>query len=250
MRKVGLGVAFVLGSILAINPLLAQASKFTATMDSVEILASCAVAGSIEGGACGEMETTTRVANIKTPGSKTDLLIGVSIETGIVTDTVVKGKNGGGGTAQASGEIRVSLEIDSGAVDVYPPAVTFDARTQRLSAVLGGVIEECTCTVVDGVCTIDVSEDCTVTPEEIGLLLDTVGAHHFNFVALNVGPGDHTIDVTVDIVAAGETTADALLDDATTLNTTNATAVKGPMNITVEAVKSCNQEGCVAIIEE
>ena len=89
-----------------------------------------------------------------------------------------------------------------------------------------------------------------MTPEEIALLLDTVGAHHFNFVAFDVGSGDHTIDVTVEIVAAGETTEDALLDDDTTLNTTNATAVKGPMNITVEAVKSCNQPGCIAIIEE
>jgi hypothetical protein len=168
-----------------------------------------------------------------------------------MTSTTVKGKNGGGGSAQASGEIRVSMEIDGGAVDVYPPDVTFDARTQRLSAVLGGVIEECVCVVdpITGACTIDVSEDCTVTPEEISLLLDTVGAHHFNFVAFDVGPGDHTIDVTVEIVAAGETTETAL-DDETTLNTTNATAVKGPMNITVEAVKSCNQAGCVAIIEE
>ena len=76
------------------------------------------------------METTTRSGQHQDAGRKTDLLIGVSIETGIMTSTMVKGKGGGGGSAQASGEIRVTLEIDGGAIDVYPPDVTFDARTQ------------------------------------------------------------------------------------------------------------------------
>ena len=232
--------------LLAAPVLGSGASKFTATVDSVEISSAC---GDVDGN-CGPATMTTRVANIHVPGSKTDLIIGVSAEIGIDTATQVKGKNGGGGTATATGSVVVSVEIDGGLVDVYPPSVTFAARTQELEAILGGVIEECTCDdtadgTEDGVCTIDVDVDCTVSDEEISLLLETLAAQHFNFVAFDVGQGEHTIDVNVTI-DTDATTADAGGGGA---NTSNARAVKGPMNIVVQAVKSCNQDDCVAIIE-
>ena len=70
-----------------------------------------------------------------------------------------------------------------------PGTVTFDKRRQELWASLGGVV---TCSDVngDGVIRFD---ECSLTDEEIGLILDTKAAHSFNFLAFNIGSGSHTI---------------------------------------------------------
>ena len=71
MRRVGMGVVLALGLVLAANPLLGQASKFTATVDSVEIMASCAVAGNIIGRHVRRRwRPPPGLANIKTPGAR------------------------------------------------------------------------------------------------------------------------------------------------------------------------------------
>src|SRR5437879_9251272 len=85
---------------------------------------------------------------IKTPNKK-DLLIGVSLETALFTQTQVKGKNGSTDTSSASATLEVSVLLDgkpfnpkdlSGA---FPPKVVYDKRVQTLSATLGGVIVSC-----------------------------------------------------------------------------------------------------------
>ena len=73
-----------------------------------------------------------------------------------------------------------------------------------INATLGGVIESCTDGDLDG--TIDISTDCVVTGEEIGLMLETVSANHFNFVLPNLDQGKY------NITAYFTTRADAAID--------------------------------------
>ena len=161
-------------------------------------------------------------AEIKTPNKK-DLLIGVSLESAMYTDTTVKGKNGSAERAGAEAGIRVKVLIDPvydndllvSYTKAYPREVVFAHRIQELSAVLGGVIESCNVSLdvtgtadgsgnvtgtADG--TIIIGRDCEVTEEEIGLALNTTSANHFNFVAPDLSPGTHTVKVLATAMAS------------------------------------------------
>lgn len=212
-------------------------------------------------------------AGIKTPNKK-DLLIGVSLQNGLYTETAVKGKHGSSEKAGAAAGIMVWVVVDDGAFDVYPSSVVFASRVQELSATLGGVIESCSVNLVDededGIPDSGefvVARDCVVTDEEIGLILNTTSANHFNFVAPDLGPGDHTVEVyakamssaaflngtyTVgltedDCVAAGGTFADGLCSFETTDNFAQAWALVDVGALTIEEVRAINQEGGITI---
>jgi len=176
---------------------------------------------------------TVLSTTIKTPNKK-DLLIGVSLETALFTQTQVKGKNGSTDTSSASATLEVSVLLDgkpfnpkdlSGA---FPPKVVYDKRVQTLSATLGGVIVSCQASAT-GV--IIVGTDCTVTDEMINLILDTMAAHHFNFVAANLEPGTHTLEVQVGIG----------VDTSSGAGSASATAGVGRGSLTVEEVRAINQ---------
>ena len=171
---------------------------------------------------------------IKTPNKK-DLLIGVSLETALFTQTQVKGKNGTTDTASASATLEVSVLLDgkpfnptnlSGA---FPPKVVYDKRAQTLSATLGGVIQSCQDLNGDGVIT--VATECVVTDEMIQLILDTMAAHHFNFVAANLSPGIHTLEVQVGVG----------VDTSFGAGSASATAGVGRGSLIVEEVRAINQ---------
>jgi hypothetical protein len=165
---------------------------------------------------------------IKTPNKK-DLLIGVSFETGLYTRTLVKSKAGISDTERATAQLGVRVLLDQQQIypEVAPKEVTFDRRIQELTATLGGIISSCQDLNGDGV--IDVATECVVTDETIELVLDTMSAHHFNFVAADVDSGDHTIEVQV----MGTTTASSA--DA------GATVTVGRGSLTVEEVRAVNQ---------
>ncbi|SRR5213593_1844333 len=175
---------------------------------------------------------TVLSTTIKTPNKK-DLLIGVSLETALFTQTQVKGKNGSTDTASASATLEVSVLLDGKPFDkasqtgAFPPKVVYDKRAQILSATLGGVIVSCT--VVDGV--IIVGTNCIVDDEMIELILDTMAAHHFNFVAANLEPGTHTLEVQVGIG----------VDTSSGAGSASATAGVGRGSLTVEEVRAINQ---------
>ena len=172
---------------------------------------------------------------IKTPNKK-DLLIGGSFETALFTQTQVTGKNGSTSTSSASATLEVRVLIDgqpfnkADQTGAFPPIVMYDHRAQTLSATLGGVIQNCT--VVGGV--INVALNCTVTDEMINLILETMSAHHFNFVAANLSPGVHTVEIQV----RSGTTADT---SPAGFGTASATAGVGRGSLTVEEVKAINQ---------
>lgn len=175
----------------------------------------------------GNWSSDIMTAELKTSNA-TDLLIGVSLETSLFTYTLVQSKNGNKDTSTAEGMVKIKVLIDGQPAE--PNEVVFDRRLQELSATLGGVIESCEDgsdgSVPDG--EIVIADECEVTPEEISLLLDTTGAHHFNFVMPNVGVGMHTIAVHAEL--EGEVTAED--GDA------KAGVIIGQGSLTVEEVRS------------
>ncbi len=111
-------------SLFATTAMAGSSSKFAAQLSRLSLIA----------------ETTAAVvevfsATIKTP-NKHDLLVGVSLEGGLFTQTKVTGKNGGGGSAEATAGIAVRVLVDG--AEAEPGVVTFTLRFQKLSAVLGG----------------------------------------------------------------------------------------------------------------
>ncbi len=126
-------------------------------------------------------------ASIKTSEQK-DLILGVSLETGLFTRTLVKSKGGTPDTQWAEARVEVRVLVDDTSI-ADPGVVTFDKRFQQLMAKFGGIMN---CTDLDADGHIDYNE-CTLTEEELELILDTMAAHHFNFALTNVGSGVHTV---------------------------------------------------------
>ncbi len=218
--------------IVATPAFAVQGSKFSASLSKTALMNESTDNSAVI------LEST-----IHTPNKK-DLLIGVSLETGLYTQTRVKGKNGDSDSASAMAGIDVTVYVDG--VPAEPGTVTFNERSQQLSAVLGGVIESCTFAtdndgdgVTDDEITITIEDDCIVTDEEIELVQRTMSAHHFNFVAADLGSGDHVVTVKAKIAT-----------DASSGNgSANATALVGKGSLTVEEVRAINQDGGITVLD-
>lgn len=155
-------------------------------------------------------------SQLKTANQK-DLFINPSLQCGIVTDTTVKSLNGSTDSSEARGTIRVRVKVtapdgtytfavpnNTGATaDPTEPnadGLVYCDRIQTLVAKFSGL----SCTAApyeftdnnnDGIDdVVDGSVSCA-TPEELQLILKTLNANSFNFLAPNVGSGVHTIDV-------------------------------------------------------
>lgn len=266
-----------MAAVISTSVFAGAASNFAATIRQapgagVHLLHS-GVAEAVYSGVVVEADNTDTVLStgIKTANKK-DLLIGVSLQSGLYTDTTVKGKNGSSEKAGAMAGVKVKVIVkdkDGVEVDVYPSEVVFASRVQELSAVLGGVIESCDVEVTDNgdgtsSGTIVVADDCVVTDEEIGLMLSTTSANHFNFVAPDMESGDHTIDVVTtalssaeftngtyevgdlseeDCNAAGGTYDAGICTFETTNNEAKAWALVDVGTLTVQQVRAINQEG-------
>jgi hypothetical protein len=175
-----------------------------------------------------------------------DLIAGASLETGLYTQTQVRGKNGSTDTASANAQIEVRVLVDlyadgkgtatdesGGNVSGFdlvaaPGHVVFDKRLQSLSATLGGVLESCSDTNLDG--TIDLLTECTVTDEQIDLLSSTMAAHHFNFVIPNLPSGTHRVVLQARISSASSSVA----------GSASANGLIGKGAFTVEEVRAVN----------
>ncbi len=141
-------------------------------------------------------------ATIKMPAAQSKaLLIAGSLQTNLSTSTSATGGKGTQ-TSTAMGSIVVRPEVtgpNGQSVPVFPPAVTFEERTQQLTANLSGCI-----TNLDPTGAIVIT--CT-TPETISLLLSTMSAHSFNFFAQNVGAGVYTVKLHIGATATASTTS-------------------------------------------
>lgn len=181
-------------------------------------------------------------ATIKVPQDK-ELLVGISSEVGLTTDTSIKGKDGGAAKAIAGAGAYVAVFAcpvgGGGCTDLaLPGPVALSQRIQTLSATLGGVIESCEDLNEDGV--IDVQTECVVSDEEIGLALDTLAAHHFNFVLPNMDQGEYHIVAYFVTGAMGAVDIDetSVAEGGTVSASTYAQAWIGNYMLTVQQVRA------------
>lgn len=208
------------------------AAKATFAYTSLTVLPPCSstnAAGCAGNGSDGW--TSILKQQLKTANQK-DLFINASLQCGIVTDTTVKSMNGSSDTAEARGTIRVKVKITAptGAVTYAQPSTGRDAtntvgdgivfcdRVQTLNAKFSGLN-----------CTVDASGMVTcANPEELQLILKTLNANAFNFVAPNVGTGVSTIEVLARSSASTSVTNGSL---------GNANAFIGAGSVAIEEVR-------------
>jgi len=142
---------------------------------------------------------------IKTANQK-DLFINASFEVGLFTQTLVSSKNMTKDTSTADANVQVQVLLDGQPVQPGDKraGVVYGRRTQTLSATLEGAIAGCLSIVtnLDGSQSIVLDPTC-VLPATIELILDSMDAASFNFVAVDVPQGVHTITVQARIDTTG-----------------------------------------------
>ncbi len=221
-----------LATILAIS-LLAATSAFAASAKFTTNVKTMAVVSPMLATNDADDWSTVMSGQIHTATPK-DLLIGVSLETSLLTDTLVKSSGGVKDSSTAEAAIEVKVLVDG--KEASPGVVVFDKRKQTLSAALGGYYTNCVDTNGDTIT--DVMTECELAPEEIELLLDTTAAHHFNFIQADLGQGTHTVVVKSKISnntvsANGSASASALLGKGS-LSVEEVQAVNSPDGIVIQ----------------
>ena len=205
-------LAAMIFSIPSIGQADNSASAYNDVSQSTVIGAAAATAGVMD----DDGWTNVLSSTLSNSGAPKDLIIGLTYETMLMTETVVKSKGGDKSSAIADAEIEMYVTVDGKVA--APGVVTFDRRTQELWAKLGGVLD-CEDINGDGIVSFD---ECLITDEEIGLILDTKSAHGFNFLSYNIGSGSHVIKafarLSIDdtqVLNNGEANASASLGKGT-----------------------------------
>jgi hypothetical protein len=146
------------------------------------------------------------VTSIKVPEQK-DLVFHVSLECGLYTDTHVKSKGGKEDTSVAEATIKVRVKVldANGNFVMYAGpggenGIVFARRSQELMAKFGGILSDDSITCNADGCVIDYTK---VADEELQLILDTMSANAFNFLAPDLSSGVYEIVVETEIGSAG-----------------------------------------------
>jgi hypothetical protein len=221
----------VVGLTLASSVAWAQSSgNFTATLQTMQCTVNTnptsSTPGSLSGGG------TLLDTYIKTPNSQfTTLLITPSLVTGLFNNTQVTTAMPSSANSAA---VKVKVTLDGNAVapetgGSSPTSVTYDQRFQELSAPLFSQLMEC---AYNNNCSIDLIES-------------TLSAHSFNFVAPNVGGGNHHLVVSWAFVCTDN--SGATVPCTTTYMANTAGACAGPGSFTIQQVKAFSQSGGVTI---
>lgn len=181
-----------------------------------------------------EAEWETVLSNtIKTPNQK-DLFIDVSMVSTLLTDTQSKSKRSvetgepevDTTTATSGIKVRVVIDLGTDQEEYALPGeegVVFAKRIQKLSVLLQGFVD-----------VNDVTGDLEVVGDEfVQLMLETMSANAFNFIAEDLGSGVHTIDVQVSRVP------DAGCDGTYA----QVAAIVGHRSMTVESVRLIKYPG-------
>jgi len=190
MVALSLALPLVMGTAEAQNQ--QPSSKVTAKTANLTLLPKTSGTG----------DWQTLLANtIKTANQK-DLFITAALEVGLFTQTLVSSKNSKSDTSTATANVQVRVLVDGRVVE--PGQVVYGRRTQTLTATLEGAIAGCLSLVTnaDGSVSIVLNEAC-VTPETIELILDSMDAASFSFVAVDVPVGVHTVSVQARIDTTG-----------------------------------------------
>jgi len=200
-------ISLIAVSVMLAGPALAQSAKFAATYDDSRFSVVSIIDSDSQPNDCNVNDGYT-FATIKVPQDK-ELLVGVSSEVLLVTDTSIKGKAGGEARALAYAGAHVTVgacPVEGGDCQVAAPGdVVLADRFQILEGTLGGVLTNCTDSNDDG--DIDLN-DCILTDEEISLVIDTLTSHHFNFVLPNMDQGDYDIKAFFGTEACNQISSD------------------------------------------
>jgi energy-converting hydrogenase Eha subunit E len=208
--------AVVMGLITAPSLVSADNSASAYTGDGTAVIGAAAAYAGL---ADSEGFTKVLTTELKNSGEPKDLVIGLSFETSLFTMTMVQSQKGKKSSSVADAEIEMYVTVDG--VPAAPGTVTFDKRKQELWASLGGVMD---CYDMDGDLIVSFDE-CTITDEEIGLILDTKAAHTFNFLAYNIGSGSHVIEAYARLSRNAEVVEGTGASDA------NASLGKGTLSV-------------------
>lgn len=213
MKKLVLFLALLGLLALSVSTASAQSAKATFAYDEL-----IAIPGY-------DMWTPILTQEIKMAHGK-DLFIDVSLQSGIVTDTTVKSLNGVLSKSEARGTITVLVEIQdedgnyikdampNNGVDATntPGAdgdgIVFSDRIQTLNAKFAGL--NCTADLGTGIVT-------CADPEELELILKTLTANSFNFVAADLDSGVYKVvvyaktNISTDVTGASLASASAFI---------------------------------------
>ena len=166
---------------------------------------------------------------IQTPNSKfTTLLIRPSLVTGLFTNTGADADEYSGNSAA----VKVFVTLDGQPVapaTSTTPGIIYDQRFQQLSLADASAMATCA-----------MNNDC-----DVDLVMSTLSAHSFDFVAPNVGGGNHTLKVEWQFVCTDNAGAEVACTTAYTANTAGACA--GPGSVTVTQVKNFSQNTPIVI---
>jgi hypothetical protein len=188
---------------------------------------------------------TTSLAN----SQSASYLINASLVTGLLTNTTVSSNGGSKSSGSATGSVQVGVIVDGnfdsnghylgGGTYGSPGLISFDTRTQTLTATLGQALTGCT--LVNGIA------QCTgFTDQQIQLVLDTTSAHSFEFILPNVGVAPNSSPHRIDVVA--QVSSSTL---SSGLGSALASACYGAGSLIVDSVRlghtfSCTTSGCTA----
>ena len=238
--SVVLGTA--LAAVISTSVFAGPSAKFAVTWTDWPALASVAVITDASMDmAVVDSKMGYTLARIKVPQDK-ELLVGVSAEIALYTKTSIKGKNGGSAKALAGASAYVTIYAEpihgGSAATAAPGLITLSKRVQVLDATLGGVIESCSDANDDG--TIDIKTECVASDEEIGLLLDTTAAHHFNFVLPNMDQGEYNIKAVFSTGARADIdiSEDSVANGGVVSASSYASAIINKTMVTVQQVRA------------
>ena len=239
--------ALVAASVLAAGSAMAGPSaKFAATYHSggMNVVSMAVINDATEDTIVLDRNSGYTFATIKVPQDK-ELLVGLSAEIGLTTDTSIKGQQGGSARAIAGAQAQVAVfacPVEGGDCTDFakPGPVTLSRRVQELDATLGGVLEDCTDMNGDGV--VEIPEECTFSDEEIGLALNTLASHHFNFVLPNMDQGEYNVVAFFLTGALAQVDIDevSVAEGGSVSGSAFAKAFVGSYMLTVQQVRATN----------
>src|SRR5438067_56482 len=176
------------------------ASQISTTQCVINTVGGTPNAGGLSGGKATPLLDTY----VKTPNSQfTTLLITPSLVTGLFTNTEVTQDMQ---SSAVSAAVKVSVTLDGNPVapaTTATPSVIYDQRFQQLSA-----------NTFQGFLSCYLNNNCS-----IDLVESTLAAHSFNFVAPNVGGGNHHLQVQWTFDCTNNTGAPVPCTDVYTANT-------------------------------
>ena len=212
------------------SPALAQSSgNFTAAVQTTQCTMNT-IPGAIDAGRLNDSNpVNVLTTTIQTPNSKfTTLLIRPSLVTGLFTNTGANADEYSGNSAA----VKVYVLLDGQPV---APATTsqtgiiYDQRFQQLSMADASAMATCAA-----------YNDC-----DTALVMSTLSAHSFDFVAPNVGGGNHTLKVGWRFQCTDS--SGAMVPCSTTYTANTAGACAGPGTVTVTQVKNFSQNTPIVI---